>query len=136
MEKIDKNLLDQFSECSVDEICAFIVMELEELKGNFEEILKFHARHKRMPLRLTRSTRVQTIGIEKLILLFRKKSVEDKKEVKVRKAQAKMARKKQESPTIFDSLNVQEHVAPQYSEIVNFGASNDKKEQSRLIKAL
>jgi len=99
-KKIDKVMMEQFKDCNLEEIIAFSAMEIDELKADFDAMMQFIEKRGRMPLRLMRRTRVKTIGIEKLILLFRKKSIEYKKDVKVQKDQAKKDRQALKSLTV------------------------------------
>lgn len=92
-KKIDKTMLKKFKdECTLEEIITYAAIEIDELKKDFDDMLSFVEKRARLPLRLMRRTRVKTIGIEKLIALFRKKSVDYKKEVKEKKDKIKQSK--------------------------------------------
>jgi hypothetical protein len=85
-------MMEQYKDCTLEEVIAFAAIEIEELKKDFDEMLIFVQKRQRLPLRLMRRTRVKTVGIEKLVALFRKKSVDYKKEVKEKKDAIKASR--------------------------------------------
>lgn len=111
-KKIDKVMMEQFKDCTLEEIIAFSAMEIDELKADFDAMMHFIEKRNRMPLRLMRRTRVKTIGIEKLILLFRKKSIEYKKDVKVQKDEVKKERQ------ALKNLNVQQQALPLQTDLM------------------
>lgn len=92
MAKITKEAIEQYKECTLEEVITFAAIEIDELKKDFDEMLVFLERRQRLPLRLMRRTRVKTIGIEKLVALFRKKSVDYKKDVKEKKDSVKRSK--------------------------------------------
>lgn len=107
-KKITKDMLKQYNECTLEEIITFAAIEIEELQEDFQQMLEFVNRRSRLPLRLMRRTRVKTIGIEKLIALFRKKSVDYKKEVKEKKDKIKQTK----AHKAIDSLNIKQQEFP------------------------
>lgn len=140
MEKIDKNLIDQFNRCTVDEICGFIIMELQEVQGEFQEFQKFFNRHKRAPARLSRTIRVKTIGIEKLISLFRKKTVIAHKEVvEVKKTRQQLKQKEREmriqENTRTVNLEVKQYKPLQFSKLFGQTPSSTDKSVEKLISS-
>lgn len=126
MPTTDKKKIDDFELWQLDEICSYILIELDELKGEFEEILKFYDRHKRLPLNLSRSTRCKSIDIEKLVRIFRKKSIEHRKEVAVKYKPRKSktdTKKNDANNTFFSEVKVVEYYGPRHSQLINFSAT-------------